>query len=381
MIPLHSSGRWSPPAQVLIDISELTANPLLTGIQRVEREVLARWPGPSRLVPCFFDPESGAFAALPEQAARGFAEDEPVAAQRARLTALAATACKQALVPQTPLLNLELFFDPLRAELYHAAAAEAPLFWLVYDFLPWLAPQWFPPGMARDLMPYLRALRSVPRVAFVSRASAAGYARLMHREASGPVFGLGADGLGLERQSFAPERHDIVMLGAVEPRKNLAAALAGFRLHRGRGGELKLVVIGRLADGAPLERRLLAEAQAEPWFLWLDQPADSVVRAALRRARALLCPSLAEGFGLPPIEALAGGIPVIATAGLPSLSDLPPLGQIRLGAAEAESIAAALAVIADDAAAARLWAETAGLALPGWDQTVARIAAWVQGLG
>jgi glycosyltransferase involved in cell wall biosynthesis len=40
---------------------------------------------------------------------------------------------------------------------------------------------------------------------------------------------------------------------------------------------------------------------------------DGAVAALMPRARALLFPSLAEGFGLPPAEALALGLPVIAT--------------------------------------------------------------------
>ena len=46
--------------------------------------------------------------------------------------------------------------------------------WLVYDFLPWLRPEWFPAGPANRLMPYLHALRSVARRGFISGGDAAG---------------------------------------------------------------------------------------------------------------------------------------------------------------------------------------------------------------
>ena len=102
------------------------------------------------------------------------------------------------------------------------------------------------------------------------------------------------------------------------------------------------------------------------------------MREALSRARALVSASLAEGFGLPPLEALAAGIPVIVPEDMPSVRLLVPLGQIRLGRVDAGTIAEAVRAMLDDEVAARLWAEAAGLAVPGWEDFARALAAWVQ---
>ena len=96
----------------------------------------------------------------------------------------------------------------------------------------------------------------------------------------------------------------------------------------------------------------------------------------LGEARALVCATEAEGFGLPPLEALHAGIPVIATA-MPSLDMLPPCGQIRLAEARPPAIAAAVETMLDDATAARLWQEAARVKVRSWRDFAHDVADWV----
>ncbi|WP_245729281.1 glycosyltransferase family 4 protein [Salinihabitans flavidus] len=114
-------------------------------------------------------------------------------------------------------------------------------------------------------------------------------------------------------------------LGTIEPRKNHAFLLDLWdRMAAERGVEdlPHLVICGRRGwcapafferlDSNPLRGRVIHE------FGGLS---DGAVRGLLRNARGLLFPSLAEGFGLPPVEAAALGIPVIC-------NDLPVLREI-----------------------------------------------------
>jgi len=107
-----------------------------------------------------------------------------------------------------------------------------------------------------------------------------------------------------------------VVCGALEPRKNHLFLLAVWRRLIERLGEAapKLVIVGSPAQGA--EPVLAALPALSPHVIHVRGLATPSLRRLIRSARALLMPSLAEGFGLPVQEALALGTPVIA-------SDLP----------------------------------------------------------
>ncbi len=364
--------------EILIDLSELIANPLLTGIQRVERELLRHWPGPAPLVPCRFDAARDTLVRLPETTiARLLEAGAPIEA--------AADGGEEPLGPRLAdriIFNPELFFDRARADFYRRLCrAGAPgVSWLVYDFLPWLEPQFFGRFGSSDRMEYIMALREVPRVGFISRETRADYQRAIMRDGSreGPVFALGADGLCLAKQRFDPARRDFVVLGSIEPRKNLSAILEAFQGLWRDGIAARLVLLGRIIGAPEREQAMLASLAAEPNLTFIQEPDETTVRSALSRARALLAASIAEGFGLPPFEALAAGIPVIAPASMPSIRLLEPGGQVRLKGTSAAEVAAAVRLLLDDATAARLFAEAACLTMPTWGDFGREISIWLQ---
>lgn len=123
---------------------------------------------------------------------------------------------------------------------------------------------------------------------------------------------------------FDPAPPYFVALGTIEPRKNHALLLKiweRFLADPPPGGAPRLVVAGRRGwCDAALFARL--EALAGP-VVERAGLSDTEVAALLAGAQALLFPSLTEGYGLPPLEAMALGTPVIA-------SDLPVLRE-RLG--------------------------------------------------
>ena len=206
-------------------------------------------------------------------------------------------------------------------------------------------------------MPYLRAMRAAPRLSFISSKSRADYiARIARRPEAetpeaGPVLFLGGDGLGLGRQAFDPQRRDFAMIGSLEPRKHSAAVMLAFQALWAAGLDATLTMVGHAAPDKRAELALLHELSGERRFRHLEGLSDAGVRDVLRGARAVLFPSEGEGFGLPAMEALHAGLPVVVSSGLPCLQDLPPAGQIRLGAVDAPAIAAAVQTLCNDAAA------------------------------
>lgn len=102
-----------------------------------------------------------------------------------------------------------------------------------------------------------------------------------------------------------------LMLGTLEPRKNVPLALDALVILRARGVDLRLVLAGgatpRLDVGALLRDRGLAE----PEVTCTGYVDDARVPDLLAGARAVVFPSLYEGFGMPLLEAMEAGVPVV----------------------------------------------------------------------
>jgi glycosyltransferase involved in cell wall biosynthesis len=126
-----------------------------------------------------------------------------------------------------------------------------------------------------------------------------------------------------QRLGLDPEDRVILSLSTLEPRKNLQTLLTAFeRLHgRWEGSPLKLVLAG--SEGwkiQPLLERLQSSTARQAILLPGHVP-ETDLPALLSLAELFVYPSLHEGFGLPPLEALQCGLPVIAgrTSSLPEV--------------------------------------------------------------
>jgi glycosyltransferase involved in cell wall biosynthesis len=377
-----------PTGVVYYDVTELVTRPQRTGIQRFVRELAAHWSGRRPLVPVRVGPDSECyelpaetFAVLGDYFAAGAAEGDP---HRRRLVACgSAGGPRRQLGPDDALLNAEISFDPARLALYgrlREAGLGGQVFFVNYDFLPQFHPQFFQHGAVLQTMNYVRTLRQAANVAFISRATRDEYLRRVVRAERpvGPVLPLGGDGFGIERPAFRPGTRRFTVVGTVEPRKNPAVVLDAFEALWAAGHDAELVFAGRLnwLEPAALER-MRGLARSEGRFRWREDPDDAQMRSLIRGSRATIYPSAGEGFGLPPLESLALGVPVIVTASLPSLGVVEPRGQVRLAAPTAEAVRRAVLRLLDDGEAARLTAELEGLRVPRWSEIGPRAAAWI----
>ena len=103
----------------------------------------------------------------------------------------------------------------------------------------------------------------------------------------------------------APAPPYFLFVGTLEPRKNLDMLLEAWREMR-RNHAVDLVLAGRRRAGFP-------EIPAEPGLRLAGEVADSQLPALYSGALGFVYPSLYEGFGLPVLEAMQCGAPVIAS--------------------------------------------------------------------
>ena len=162
--------------------------------------------------------------------------------------------------------------------------------------------------------------------------------------------------LGVGRAFFAPEGAPLpapreppylLCVGNRKPHKNLEAAVEVLHRLQGAHPRLRLVLAGApLADGGQV-RRLAAERG----ILHLVDDAGEVSDAELRRlyagAACFLLPSLYEGFGLPVLEAMAAGAPVVA-ADRASLPEVVGDAGVLADPADPDALAAAVHRVLSD---------------------------------
>lgn len=94
--------------------------------------------------------------------------------------------------------------------------------------------------------------------------------------------------------------------------KNHARLLAAFARVKARGWRGKLVITGQGRAHDVDVPRLARKWGVEREVIFPGSVSDSELAALYRHAEVFLFPSLAEGFGLPPLEAMASGVPVVA---------------------------------------------------------------------
>ncbi len=183
---------------------------------------------------------------------------------------------------------------------------------------------------------------------------------------------------------LASDKPYFVVLGTIEPRKNHLMLLHAWQriVESNPDDAPHLVVIGQRGWEAENVEDLLQRSRVlQGHITVLRQCSDAALRAWLHHARALLFPSFAEGYGMPVVEALAAGLPVLA-------SDLPVLRQMAGGVPEFLDPIDALGwiraikdyALPDSARRAAQLARLSGYQPPSWEQHFSRVDAFVDSL-
>jgi glycosyltransferase involved in cell wall biosynthesis len=231
----------------------------------------------------------------------------------------------------------------------------------IHDVTLWLFPRYHPRPRLLAMRPVIPlAARRAKAVIAVSANTKRDVVRVLNipeekvhviHEAPAPQFRPVAGGARLDavRRRYGLASEFVLYVGTIEPRKNLTRLLEAFAMLRRSGyASLGLVIAGNQGWGDMSVQRTVERLCLEDAVRLLGYvPTDDRV-ALYNLAGALVFPSLYEGFGLPIVEAMACGTPVVTS---PNGS----LEEIAGGAAEfvdptaVDSIARGLAQVLGDA--------------------------------
>jgi glycosyltransferase involved in cell wall biosynthesis len=143
-------------------------------------------------------------------------------------------------------------------------------------------------------------------------------------------------------------RDYFLFFGAIEPKKNLARLLEAYL---GSGSNTRLVIVGAPGWGGDQDVKLLksmTSLDTRNRIHWLGYLPRDMLARLIAGARATLFPSLYEGFGLPVLESIALGTPVV-TSNVSSLPEVAGDAALYVNPYDVSSISAAIRTIDADA--------------------------------
>jgi len=203
----------------------------------------------------------------------------------------------------------------------------------IHDCIHLMFPQYLPGRLA---LAYARtsiamASRRADRILTVSESSKRDILRFVDVPASkiDVIYNAYDERFGVEpreadvvRVAERYQLHDqfVLYAGNVKPHKNLARLIEAFHIVRDRGlDNLKLVLIGDEISRYAALRRAVHQHQLHKYVRFLGYLPEETLAVMYRLAGVFVFPSLYEGFGLPPLEAMASGTPVVTS----NVSSLP----------------------------------------------------------
>jgi glycosyltransferase involved in cell wall biosynthesis len=386
----RAANRWTTGAAPLIhverglivDVHDTANTRFTTGIQRVVRSTLPIWMSGHELLLVawtagFTAPRT--MSSAENTLARGAAVAPQIATGRDTRARIVVPFEATWILP-------EIAVDERRAArtrsiaLYSGSRAVA----IGYDCIPITSAETAGGGMPGGFARYLSALAEFDLVAPISGASATEFEGWRGMLGGAGLIGPGIRAVPLSTSLAAEEPTDdseslaeagipedavvVLAVGSHEPRKNHLALLQAAELAWRDGVDFTLVLVGGNSwDTAGFDAAVAAARARGRSLITLSAAPDSTVWALYRRARFSVFPSLNEGFGLPVVESISRGTPVI-TSDFGSMREAAEgFGGVLVDPRDDEALAAAIRLLlADDSLIATLTKQTASAPQRDW---------------
>ncbi len=188
-----------------------------------------------------------------------------------------------------------------------------PIVLTIHDVMPLLFPQFFPTKSRMMMQHFLpRYLRQVDAITCPSQQTKQDLLQIFpipsHKVHVIPL-------ALLPRQRIIQEKKEpfLLYVGSFEPRKNLPGILKAFAKVRKAGFAHKLVLVGKEEGKNRLPHVLIRKLHLKDHIELKGYVSEEEKGALLQKAALLIWPSFYEGFGLPILEAMASGTPVVTS--------------------------------------------------------------------
>jgi glycosyltransferase involved in cell wall biosynthesis len=160
------------------------------------------------------------------------------------------------------------------------------------------------------------------------------------------------DAVARVRERYQLDHRFVLYVGNIKPHKNLVRLIEAFNaLRTGELEDVKLLIIGDEISKLPALRRAVHRHKLHKHVRFLGYVPDDQLAVLYRLAAVFVFPSLYEGFGLPPLEAMASGTPVV-TSNVSSLPEVVGDAAILVNPHDVDSIVDGLRLVLTDPARA-----------------------------
>lgn len=200
----------------------------------------------------------------------------------------------------------------------------------IHDMIPWLFPE-FTPKAKKTRLSWLfkyiikRAAARADKIISVSENTAKDImaALSVPRERIAVIYnGLDSDCFRVNARGDLGVRDYILFVGRADPYKNLNGLIRAYNdLVTKYKIENQLLIVGQEDSRYPEAKELVAELQLQDKIVFYGYASPKELENLYTNAAVYVLPSFYEGFGLPPLEAMAKGVPV-AASNTPALAEV-----------------------------------------------------------
>jgi glycosyltransferase involved in cell wall biosynthesis len=189
---------------------------------------------------------------------------------------------------------------------------------------------------------------------------------------------LGGDTLGTNTHPFDSTNITFTVVGDIRPRKNTEKVIDVFENIWKKGIKIKLQLCGPLNwPNLTMKNRLESLKSTQNLFSWIEAPSDQVLRDSIINSRCTIYASENEGFGLPPLESLSLGTPVIVGNHIPSIENLTDDGMIKLRDINHNNLEQAISQMTNNSFANEKQIKIKDLNIPKWSDLGKKINEWL----